>query len=81
VGSEMCIRDRSKDASENPDIMRVPGNLEEPAYGVVLADRDTVIVHMHEFLKRSPQFLLIPPPDRPGKDYALTMKHEGWEAF
>ena len=68
-----------RDQTENPDIMRVPGNMEEPAYGVVLADRDTVIVHMHEYRRRTPEFLFIPPPDnREGRSYALDMKLEGF---
>jgi len=79
--NQQLALDLSQDATENPDIMRVPGNLEEPAYGVILADEDIVIVHMHEFLKRSPHFMLIPPPDRPGRDYALMMNHDGWKAI
>ncbi|GKX34658.1 MAG: 3',5'-cyclic adenosine monophosphate phosphodiesterase CpdA [Rhizobiaceae bacterium MnEN-MB40S] len=69
-----------RDETENPDIRRVPGNMEEPAYGVVLADRDTVIVHMHEYRRRTPEFLFIPPADqREGRGYAHDMKLEGFE--
>lgn len=37
---------------------RVPGSHEPPAYAVVLADRDTTVVHFHDFLDETATFLL-----------------------
>lgn len=34
----------------------IPGNHEPPAYGIVLVDGDSVIVHRHDFLDSSPRF-------------------------
>ena len=42
----------------NTDQAGVIGNLEAPAYGVVLVNEDCVTVHMHDFTDRSPQFSL-----------------------
>lgn len=49
----------------------VQGNLEPPAYGVVLANDDQIIVHMHEFLDTSPRFALAPPKNQDARQYAL----------
>lgn len=54
-------------ASENI----VQGNLEAPAYGVVLVNEDQIVVHMHEFLDASPQFPLAPPKNQDAREYAL----------
>lgn len=57
----------------------VPGSFEPPAYGVVLADQDQIVVHMHEFLDRSPRFDLLPPADNDPNDYSLNMRHGDWD--
>lgn len=36
----------------------VPGSHEPPAYGVVLVDRDSLVIHTHAYLDRSRRFLL-----------------------
>ena len=44
---------------DGPDIT---GNFEPPAYCVVLIEADRVVVHFHDFLDRSPRFLLDASP-------------------
>jgi 3',5'-cyclic AMP phosphodiesterase CpdA len=63
------------DAPENS----VPGNFEPAAYSVVLADADQIVIHMHEFMDRSPQFELVPPEGMDGKEYSLNMRHGDWD--
>ncbi|MEM6461594.1 MAG: phosphodiesterase [Pseudomonadota bacterium] len=57
----------------------VPGSFEPASYSVVLADADQIVIHMHEFMDRSPRFDLIPPPDTDGREYGLDMRHGDWE--
>lgn len=59
----------------------VPGNLAEPAYGVVLVQDRNVIVHMHEFALRAPAFDLAPPPGVDSATWALEMKHPGFTDY
>ena len=33
------------------------GNFEAPAYGVVLANEEQIMVHMHDFMDRSDRFI------------------------
>ena len=54
----------------------VQGNLEPPAYGVILANGDQIVVHMHEFLKASLHFPLTPPKNKDAREYALGFKLE-----
>lgn len=56
----------------------LPGCLEAPAYGVVLADAGSVIVHMHEFADPGPRFPLRAPEGRDAREHALGMRHDGW---
>lgn len=58
---------------------RIPGSFEPPAYGVVLADLDQIVIHMHEFLDRSPRFDLFPPKGVDPDDYSLDMRHGDWD--
>lgn len=53
----------------------VHGNLEPPAYGVVLVDDEQIVVHMHEFLNASPNFPLAPPENQDARQYALGFVH------
>jgi 3',5'-cyclic AMP phosphodiesterase CpdA len=57
----------------------VPGSFEQPAYNVVLADKDQIVVHMHEFMDRSPRFDLVTPEGVDGLDYSLNMRHGDWD--
>lgn len=57
----------------------VPGSFEQPAYSVVLADQDQIVIHMHEFLDRSPRFDLVTPADIDDSDYSLNMRHGDWD--
>nr|WP_276562376.1 phosphodiesterase [Hoeflea prorocentri] len=57
----------------------VPGNFEPPVYAVVLADKDQVVTHMHEFMDRSPHFELVTPEGVDGRDYSLNMRHGDWD--
>ena len=57
----------------------VPGNFEPPVYAVVLADKDQVVTHMHEFMDRSPHFELVTPEGLDAKDYSLNMRHGDWD--
>jgi Icc protein len=57
----------------------VPGNFEPPAYGVVMADTDQIVVHMHEFMDRSPQFELSTPKGADEYEYSLNMRHGDWD--
>ena len=57
----------------------VPGNFEPAAYSVVLADADQIVIHMHEFMDRSPQFELVAPKGVDGKEYSLHMRHGDWD--
>jgi len=57
----------------------VPGNFEPPAYSVVLADADQIVIHMHEFMDRSPQFELKAPEGVDVREYSLNMRHGDWD--
>ncbi len=57
----------------------VPGSFEPPAYSVVLADTDQIVVHMHEFMDRSPRFDLVTPAGQDPRDYSLNMRHGDWD--
>ncbi|MCR9135667.1 MAG: phosphodiesterase [Alphaproteobacteria bacterium] len=57
----------------------VPASFEPPAYGVVLADRDQIVIHMHEFLDRSPRFDLVTPAGDDPNEYSLNMRHGDWD--
>ncbi|MEM9105179.1 MAG: phosphodiesterase [Pseudomonadota bacterium] len=57
----------------------IPGNFEPPAYSVVLADPDQIVIHMHEFMDRSPQFELVAPEGADGAEYSLNMRHGDWD--
>lgn len=46
---------------------------EPPAYGVVLLDRDTLVVHSHDFLDASLRFPFVAPEGMDDRDYALTL--------
>jgi len=46
---------------------------EPPAYGVVLVERETLVVHSHDYLDQSPRFPFAPPEGMDGRDYALTL--------
>lgn len=54
----------------------VHGNLQPPAYGVVLVSEDQLLVHQHAYLDSSPSFTLGPPEGVNARDYALGMDHE-----
>ena len=56
-----------------------PGDLADPAYGVVLLSDDTVVVHMHEFAASVPCFNLSPPEGMDAVPYQLDMQHEGFQ--
>ncbi|EEX12278.1 phosphodiesterase [Citreicella sp. SE45] len=60
------------------DESAIPGDLAEPAYGVVLADEDCVTVHLHEFASRAPRFPLNAPEGEFGEGYATSMRHPGF---
>jgi Icc protein len=45
---------------------------EPPAYGVVLVDRETLVVHAHDFLDASLRFPFEAPEGMPDRDYALN---------
>ena len=45
---------------------------EPPAYGVVLMDRETLVVHAHDFLDASPRFPFAAPEGMDDRDYALN---------
>lgn len=53
----------------------IAGNLENPAYGVVLLDEDCVTVHMHDFSDQSPRFSLNAPAGVDPVKWQLNMKH------
>lgn len=53
----------------------IAGDLANPGYAVVLADDDTVLVHLHEFTDSSPHFSLRAPEGEDQVDYALNMRH------
>ena len=55
------------------------GSFEPAAYGVVLADEDQVVIHMHEFMDRSPRFELAAPEGVDSLDYSLNMRHGDWD--
>lgn len=46
---------------------------EPPAYSVVLVERETLVVHTHDYLDASPRFPFAPPEGVDGCDYALTL--------
>lgn len=56
----------------------IQGDLAQPAYGVVLADADRLVVHMHEFASRVPTFPLMAPEGDLSEDYSTAMRHEGF---
>jgi 3',5'-cyclic-AMP phosphodiesterase len=62
------------DLNAGPDV--VHGNLQPPAYGVVLVSQDQLQVHQHAYLDSSPRFTLGPPAGANARDYALGMVHE-----
>lgn len=45
---------------------------EPPAYGVVLVDRETLVVHTHDFLDASPRLPFAAPEGMDDRDYALS---------
>ena len=50
----------------------IPGSHEPPAYAIVLADADTVVVHTHDYLDASPKFSMgSQTPDQ--RAYALNL--------
>ena len=55
-----------------------PGSFEPAAYAVALADNDQVVIHMHEFMDRSPRFELAAPEGVDAKDYSLNVRHGDW---
>ena len=55
------------------------GSFEQPAYSVVLADEDQIVVHMHEFMDRSPRFDLAPQEGVDSKEYSLDLRHGDWD--
>jgi Icc protein len=57
----------------------ISGNLEPPAYGVVLLDEDAVTVHMHDFMDSSPEFSLHSPESVDPVRYQLDMVHAGFK--
>jgi Icc protein len=57
----------------------IPGNLEPPAYGVVLVDEAAVTVHMHDFMDSSPEFSLHAPESVDPVRYQLDMVHAGFK--
>ncbi len=56
-----------------------PADLADPAYGVVLLDDTMVTVHMHEFAHRAPRFSMLPPEGMDPVQYALDMRHDGFQ--
>ncbi|WP_128253719.1 phosphodiesterase [Falsirhodobacter deserti] len=56
----------------------IPGDLAEPAYGVVLADADQITVHMHEFASRAPCFPLMAPDGDLSERWSTEMRHDGF---
>lgn len=63
----------------DPGSRTIPGSFEPPAYGVVLLDDERVIVHLHDFADASPRFRLEPVGEMGARDYALGMRHPGFE--
>lgn len=61
------------DLTTGPEV--VNGNLQPPAYGVVLVSEETVLVHQHAFLDTSPSFTLAPPKGQDAREYALNFHH------
>ncbi len=55
----------------NPTETDVLGNRETPAYGVVLADADQVVVHMHDFTLAETTYPLSAPKGEDNRAYAL----------
>ncbi|MGQ0686920.1 phosphodiesterase [Bradyrhizobium sp.] len=45
---------------------------EPPAYGVVLVDRETLVVHTHDFLDVNPRFPFAAPEGMEDREYALS---------
>lgn len=60
------------------DTCVIPGDLAEPAYGVVLADAEQITVHMHEFASRAPRFPLVAPNGDLSESWSTTMRHDGF---
>jgi Icc protein len=46
---------------------------EPAAYGVVLVERETLVVHTHDYLDASPRFPFATPEGMDDRDYALTL--------
>lgn len=57
----------------------IAGNLEAPAYGVVLIDDACVTVHMHDFTSTAPTFSLNAPEGADSVGYQLNMRHAGFD--
>ncbi len=55
------------------------GSFEQPAYGVVLADTQQVVIHLHTFMDRSPRFDLVTPKGQSAEEYSLEMRHGDWD--
>ncbi|MEX0285140.1 MAG: phosphodiesterase [Paracoccaceae bacterium] len=72
IGQQLALDLEGSD----PDI---PGDLAEPAYGVILLSEDSVTVHLHEFANRSPRFALLTPDGMDPDRYALDMRHDGFD--
>lgn len=60
------------------DNSKIAGNLEAPAYGVALLGADSVMVHLHDFMDRSPAFSLHAPEGDDPRRYQLEMRHKGF---
>ncbi|MBT8152642.1 phosphodiesterase [Epibacterium ulvae] len=56
----------------DPSKTDVLGNRETPAYGVVLADADQVVVHMHDFTQVDTSYPLSAPKGEDKRAYALA---------
>lgn len=54
----------------------IAGNLVPAAYGVALADKDRVVVHMHDFADLSPTFTLKAPEGDDHAAHALNIRHK-----
>lgn len=62
------------------DPASILGNFENPAYGVVIVNSDSLVVHMHDFHAASAPFSLSPPFEGNGRDYALSFGEKGmWD--
>lgn len=57
------------------------GNLDQPAYGVVMVDADTVAAHLHCFLEKTPEFEIKNPDGTDERGYATSLIHPNWRDF